>query len=269
MKNKIIYMVLILMIVFIPSGIVMAEEAHDVRLVDEAGLLSEAERADILGKLDLVSERQKLDIVIVTMDSIGTSYPEAFADDYFDYHSYGYNESRDGVLLLISMKDRDWHMSTRGYAIKAFTDAGMDYISEKFVPYLSKGDYASAFDVFIGECDRFVTHARNGKPYDIGNLPKTYDAPVIIAGSVTVGLIIAVIVVIVFMGQLKSVRAKKNAADYIVDGSMKIDDSRDIYLYANVTKRARPKQNSSSSGGGSSTHRSSSGASHGGRGGKF
>ena len=45
---------------------------------------------------------------------------------------------------------------------------------------------------------------------------------------------------------------------------MKVDESRDIFLYANVTKRAKPKDNSSSS-----THKSSSGRSHGGGGGHF
>ncbi|MCI8306617.1 MAG: TPM domain-containing protein [Lachnospiraceae bacterium] len=270
MKKKLFCLMLVLIAILIPSGVIMAKEPHDVRLVDEAGLLSGDEQEKIRGKLDSVSEKQKFEIVIVTMDSIGASYPEDFADDYYDYHNYGYNDSRDGILLLVSMEDRDWHISTTGYGVTAVTDAGIEYLSDRFLPDLSNGNYAAAFDTFIDDCDRFVTHARNDKPYDEGNMPKTYNALLIVGGSVLAGLIIAIIVVSVFMGQLKSVRARKTAAEYIVTGSMKVEDSRDIYLYSNVTKRARPKQtSSSSSGGGSRTHRSSSGRSHGGGGGKF
>ena len=75
---------------------------------------------------------------------------------------------------------------------------------------------------------------------------------------------VGISVVAVLSGQLKSVSGKGAAADYIVNNSMKVDESRDIFLYANVTKRAKPKDNSSSS-----THKSSSGRSHGGGGGHF
>ena len=40
------------------------------RLTDAAGLLSEEEAQNILTKLDEVSERQKFDIVILTVDSL-------------------------------------------------------------------------------------------------------------------------------------------------------------------------------------------------------
>lgn len=59
------------------------------RLVDEADLLSDAEEKDLLSKLDEISERQKCDLVIVTVKDLGGKTPEAFADDYFDYNGYG------------------------------------------------------------------------------------------------------------------------------------------------------------------------------------
>ena len=45
-------------------------------------------------------------------------------------------------------------------------------------------------------------------------------------------------------GQLKSVRAKDTAADYVRPGSMEVTTRRDIYLYRNVTRVAKPKDNS-------------------------
>jgi len=52
------------------------------------------------------------------------------------------------------------------------------------------------------------------------------------------------------------------AANYIKPGSMRIDASRDLFLYSRVIKTERPKESSG-------THTSSSGRTHGGRGGSF
>ncbi|MBQ7810328.1 MAG: hypothetical protein IJ346_05120 [Clostridia bacterium] len=82
--------------------------------------------------------------------------------------------------------------------------------------------------------------------------------------SLVAGFVIALISVLVMKGKLKSVRRQPAAKDYLVPGSMNVTSSRDIFLYRNVTKRAKPKESS-----GSSTHTSSSGRSHGGGGGSF
>ena len=66
------------------------------RLVDEADLLTDSEEAALSAKLDEISLRQALDVVIVTVDSTDDRSATEYADDYFDYSEYG----EDGVLLL-------------------------------------------------------------------------------------------------------------------------------------------------------------------------
>ena len=65
------------------------------------------------------------------------------------------------------MEDRDWALSTHGYGITAFTDAGCDYIAEQFKSSLSDGEYEKAFEIYIDQCDAFVTQAREDRPYDM------------------------------------------------------------------------------------------------------
>ncbi len=48
----------------------------------------------------------------------------------YDYCEYGYGADKDGVLLLISTEDNDVYISTCGYGITAFTDAGIKVYSE-------------------------------------------------------------------------------------------------------------------------------------------
>lgn len=249
------------------------------RLVDMADLLSDSEESDLLDRLDEISERQQVDIVVVTVDSMEGETAMVYADDFYDYNGYGFGADRDGIILLISMSERDWYISTRGYGIRAITDAGREYISEQFVSYLSAGDYAAAFTNYAKLCDDFITQAKTGDPYDIDNLPDESFEPVWgLLCSLVVAFIISLIATGVMKGQLKSVHSQSAADNYIKQGSLQLTKKNDLFLYKHVDRRKKPENNSSSSSsssrssgssGGSRTHTSSSGATHGGGGGKF
>ena len=239
------------------------------RLVDNADLLDDEEEALLLGKLDEVSERQQFDVVIVTASTIDGKSPMAYADDFFDYNGYGQGADRSGALLLISMEDRDWWISTRGYGITALTDFGIEKIGDDIIrDGLSDGDYYDAFVTFVKDCDSYVTQAKNGAPVDTNTYKEPFPFVKRLGASVVIGLIVSLIVGSALKGKMTSVKAAKAAAEYTRPGSFFLRDQSDVFLYNNVTRTAKP-QESRSGGGGSSTHTSSSGASHGGGGGKF
>ena len=236
------------------------------RVQDLADLLSDSEEAALLEKLDELCERQKMEIVVLTTDTLEGLAPRDYADDIYDYCDFGYGEDRDGALLLISMEDNDWYISTCGYGITVFTDAGIQYIGEQIKEDLSDGDFSEAFDKFVGLCDDFITQARSGDPYDSHNLPKEPLSLIWIPISIAVGVCLSFIIVGNMKSKLKTVRFQAAASNYMKNGSLNITESRDLFLYNTVTRTAKPKNNSSS---GSSTHTSSSGSTHGGGGGKF
>ena len=251
----------ILAAVCLLSLLVFTAQADTVRLDDEAALLFGSEAKEIGQLLDEISARQGVDIVIVTADSLEGKSPMEYADDYYDYGGY----AADGILLLVSMEDRDWHVSTTGYGITAVTDAGLEYISDRFVPYLSDEEYAEAFRTFAQLCDEFITQAKTGDPYDSHNLPKEpFDVVINLVIALVIGLVVTLIVTGKMKGQLKSVRQQAKADDYIAPGSLQLRYSRDVFLYSQLTRTEKPQASS-----GSSTHVSSSGTTHGGGGGKF
>ena len=256
---------LLCMVVVIPTF-----AASDLpRLVDNADLLTDSEESALLSKLNEISERQQADVVVVTADTLDGKTPTDYADDFYDYNGYGFGAEKDGVLLLVSMEDRDWWMSTTGYGITAITDAGIEYISEKFLSDLSDGDYADAFTTYAELCDDFFTQAKAGKPYDVGHMPKDpFNIAWNLFVAVIVGFVIALIATGVMKGKLKTVRFQSAASNYVKANSMNVTESRDMFLYTHVDRRAKPQDTDSSSGG-SSTHTSSSGTTHGGGGGKF
>ncbi|MCR5635971.1 MAG: TPM domain-containing protein [Clostridiales bacterium] len=255
------------------AEIVSALENHPNRVIDNAGLLDDGEEILLKEKLDEISGHHKIDVVVVTTNTLEGKSAEAYADDYFDYKGYGLGGDRSGVLLLISMEDRDWWISTRGYGITAFTDYGIQEIGEEIKPYLSDGDYFDAFVRYAELCDDFIIQAVTGNAYDINNPPETAkrgpSAKTIVIAVLAClggGFLFAGIPVGIMKGKLKSVRMNPDAKNYVRDGSFVLTNQRDMFLYRTVTRTAKPKNSSS---GGSSTHHSSSGASHGGGGGKF
>ena len=258
MKRK---MISLLAAALVLTIFVLPVSAASPRLADEAELLSDTECAAVEKQLDELSAQYGLDVVIVTTDSTGSRTPMEYADDYFDYNDY----APDGVLLLVSMEDSDWWISTTGYGIAAFTDAGIEYIGNKVVPYLSDGEYAKAFTTFADLCDQFLSQAKTGNPFDTHNLPKEPFKPV---RNVIIALVIGLAAAFFATGsmkkKLKSVVQKAQADDYVTPGSLQITKSRDFHLYTHIDRREKPKSNS-----GSSTHTSSSGVTHGGGGGKF
>lgn len=273
MNHKILFVLLFTLVLL--AGSVMPVSAADgpERLVDMADLLSDSEESDLLNMLNEISERQQLDIVIVTTDSLEGYTAEQYADDFYDYNGYGFGNSADGILFLISMEERDWSISTTGYGITAFTDAGQAYIIEVILSDLSDGYYASAFTRFANLCDDYITQARTGNPYDIDNMPKEpFEFGVSLAVSFIAAFVIALIATGIMRSRLKSVRSQSKADDYIRSGSMQLTRKNDLFLYRHVSRREKPKESSSGSSGssgGSTTHRSSSGTTHGGSSGKF
>lgn len=271
MKKKVISILFVLALCFIISVPAIAADgfADEYRRVNDlADLLTDSEEEELLTKLDEISLRQNMDVTVVTVNDLGDySTATEYADAVYDFCNYGYGSDKDGLLLLVSMADRDLAISTCGYGITAFTDAGIDYIFEQIGPDLSDGNYAASFDTYATLCDEFITQAKNGTPFDYENLPREPLSMIWIPISIVIGVVLALIIVGVMKSKLKTVRRQAAANSYLKKGSLAVTESSDLFLYHTVNRTERPKNNGGS--GGSSTHTSSSGTIHGGKSGKF
>ncbi len=273
MKKKLFPVIFALLLLAIPAFPAFAE-SNVLRLLDEDDLLTDDEETELMDKLDEISERQQVDIVVAVVHTLDGSTPMEYADDYYDYNGYGFGAGKDGILFLISMEERDWYISTTGFGITAVTDAGREYMAEQFLGDLSDGEYAAAFTTFAELCDDFITQARTGEPYDVDHLP---EEPFGILGNLVISFLIAFLISLIatgiMRGKLKSVRSQTSADSYLKEGSMRLTRKDDLFLYSHVDRREKPKENNSGStgapSGGSRTHTSSSGETHGGGGGKF
>ena len=242
------------------------------RMNDSANVLTEDEDHELEDTLEELSLRQSFDVVIATIESLESvdyTSMEEYADDLYDFCQFGYGADRDGVLLLVSVGDRKWHISTCGYGITAFTDAGIQYLGEQMTPDMADGDYAAAFRTFVQWSDAYIDAARSGRPYDVKNLPREPLSLMYLFLALGIGLVLAWVIVGVMKSRLRSVAFQENAASYVREGSMNLTNSRELFLYRDVHRTERVEEKDSDSSGGSSTHTSSSGTTHGGGGGSF
>lgn len=251
------------------TGGQLPQERQLPRLVDDAGLLSQDEGEHLLTQLDEISERQQFDVVIVTVNSLKGQYAETLADDFYDYNGYGLGDEHDGILFLISMEEREWAISTTGFGIRAFTDAGQEYIIKQIQSDLSNGNYYDAFTGFAKWSDDFITQAKEGKPYDRGHLPVTASNIIFcVAAGLFAGFALALLRVWMMKWQMRTVYHQAAASNYLVDGSCRMRDSSER-LVRKTVNRIHIQKTESSDSGGSTIHTSSSGRAHGGSHGKF
>ncbi len=232
------------------------------KLVDDKNYLTSEQASDITNKLNSITENYNMDAVIVLIPSLNGESKVIYADDYYDYNGY----KNDGLLLLLSIEDREWYISTKGYGITAFTDYGIQAIGKELTGYLKKQDYYGACDEFTSLADEFIREAKNGNPYDTNHKRRDlFDILFAVGIAFVVGLIIAIVVVIMVKKSYKPVQLKAEANDYLVKDSLVVKNGYDNFLYTHVTRTRRADKD----GGGSSTHTSSSGSSHGGGGGSW
>ena len=253
----------------------LSVNATTPNVVDNADLLTQDETDLLEDAIDVILDEYEFEVVIVTVNSLEGKTTQEYADDFYDYNGYGVDDRHSGALLLLDMESRGWYISTTGYGIDAIDQNGFYYIEGSIIPYFSQGEYYEGFSEFVDICQELLIFENNGQ-----EIPESYysdvmnyyeggyslSLPKMLLISVAVGFIIAFIIVSVMKGKLKTVRAKNNATDYVVPGSLNVTHSSDLYLYRHVNKTPRQQ---SSSGNGGGTHRGSSGRSHGGGGGRF
>ena len=245
------------------------------RLEDEADILTDSQEQILMQKLDEISERQQCDVAVVTVYSLMGKSAQDFADDFYDYNGYGMGTEDSGILLLISMEDRDWAISTYGFGIYAFTDVGIQFLTDAFLSELSDGDYMEAFTIYADKADDLLTRAANGNPLDADDIRQMQKqvwksrVPGMIGAGVVLGILLAYIITRASMKKANGLigGGACEAGIYMVPGSVKMTGAGEFRIGTRVNRIYSPRQEKQS--GGSSTHVSSSGRSHGGASGKF
>ena len=117
-------------------------------VMDDAKLLSNAERAKVVSALQEIDNKYNVRVGVVTVKSIGSQKPGDFANQLIDK---AYNNGPNGNMVLLQVVDqRKWYISTdKKLKSVVVGNEGVEYMSKAFVPYLKKNDYAMGFARFF------------------------------------------------------------------------------------------------------------------------
>lgn len=214
----------------------------EILLYDDADLMADDQEAVLSKKLMEVSRKYQAQILVCTISSMDGGDIDAFVEYLYNSMGMGYGENRDGVLLLVSVDPREYRILSNGFAGKAITTAEIDAIGEQITPYMSDGDFAKAFNIFAEQCAYYIDGHLNGFPFNVG---------MSLVISLAIGIVVGLIVATVLKGQLKTVRQQNQANNYMKPGSLNITNQNEFFLYRNVTRTERSKDDSDSSSGSS------------------
>ncbi len=244
-----------------------ADDAEHYFAFDLAGVLSTSEEAALEQKLTGSYEKHGTPIYVVILPSFldrednvyGTEDFLTYAHDFYEYYGLGKPDTYDGILLLLSTADRDWAFSTDGYAIDVYNQQIQKYVFNQMLPSLKNDDYNTAVNIFADITDEVFTAYANGETYEAPRnpLPMYW-----IAISIGVGLLIAFGVLAAMTSSLRTVAPKAGADSYVTNNFVNFTNQDDIFLYRNIMRTEKPKDDDG-------TSSSSSGRSHGGSSGKY
>lgn len=256
MRRRLIGLMLALsLVLLLPLGAVAEENTPWVR--DEASLLQPEERQTLEALAGEISERYGVGAYAVTVPD----YREYDPDDVYEaaygiYHSrnLGCGTQRDGILLLLSMAERDYAIfcygETAGYA---FSDYAMEQLEGEFLDNFRENDWFGGFSDYFRTCGSYLAQAQGGKPVRESILPR-----ILLFNGIA--LVMALLVCAVLVAQMKSVRRGATAACYA--GALHLTDRRDHFTHRTETRRKIRRSESSGS-------QSRSGGGGSGRSGKF
>lgn len=154
MKVKILFLTAFLVLPFLALAFVVPEKPSSF-VSDYAGMLKPEEKTILENKLSEFEKQTTNEIGVVIIKSLDRDTIENVAQEIFTQWEMGKKDKNNGVLLLISLDDRQTRIHT-GYGVEPYlTDIGTSYIqSDVVTPAFKQGNYFSGID---GAVDKMIS----------------------------------------------------------------------------------------------------------------
>ncbi len=219
------------------------------RVVDDAGLFTTVEKADLTKKINEIVEKHGYDFVIFTDNSRHALRHFDYACDYYYYNGY----AKDGAILFITNEGGylSWITALFGEAYKKLSKVDMD---AAIFDEMSESGIKGATDKYLENLDFAFGHGR----FKMSTGKKVEYAVI----GVIAGLIIALVIVQMLKKKMV-IKPETSAMEYLVPKSFVLRSQKIKYLYSTVTKTAKQSSSGSSGSSGGSSYSSGSSSSGG------
>ena len=199
-----------------------------------------------------LAERYGCGVYVIIVDDY-TDYTNGstrdFAKETYINYDLGVGEDKNGILLVLSISDRDYYLLTKGdIANAAFTDYGQEQLTQEFLDDFRYDNWFAGFRDYMSTAGQYLEESDGANILMIVGIP----------------CLISLAVCGIFAAQMKTARRQTGARGYISHGGVDMRVTQDQFLYHTETRQHIPDKSDAPSGG---TTVDSQGFS--GRGGKF
>lgn len=264
-------------------------QAAELDLVtDEVGLLTQAEYAELNELATDITEQYQCEMSIVVVEDMGDYDAIDYVKVVYEKYDFGYGADKSGLMLMISMQERDYALQAFGSGNTAFPDYGKDELLDNYLlPLLGENRYYDAFLAYLNQTREYLALAEYSTPADSSSYEGLSDSSsesyvgvvteqssqsskdsvlIKLAIIIFAPLIIASVVCGIFAKQMKTAVSQRAADNFIPNDGVNITNKTDQFLFKTET-RTRIEKNTSSSGASSGSGRSSGGGGFSGGGG--
>ena len=232
--------------------------ASELYVYDEAGILTEREWEMLEAEAASVSEKYGAGVYVIAVEDYWdySNSGDVFTTATELYHGLklGEGADREGILLLLSMEDRDYATFFYGANVDYAIDKDAQILVEDaFLDDFAEDYWYDGLHDYILKCDELLGMAAAGTPYRTDNT-------ILYVIAIAVAIAAAAIVTWALTSVMKSVEKGGSAKVYATENGLKLTTRGDYFLFNTQTRR---KIESSS---GSKSHSGGGGS---GRSGKF
>ena len=250
MKKKAIASLLFALCLLLCMTAAAHAEARIDYVSDYAGLLSDAQRQDLSNLAARVSDEYNFGVFVVVVNDY-KSYVNGsiadFSENVFHRYGLGRGQKEEGVLLAMSMSNRDYDIYAHGdFGNYAFTDYGKRQLADSFLDNFRGNDWEGGFRDFIENSGNMLEMARNGRPVDTWIADQAETGPRMTLGKILVSLGVGCLTggatVSGMKRQMKTAIRQTGAANYVSLGGVKLSNKRDDFVNRSVTRQVIPRQ---------------------------
>ena len=272
MKKKVIVSLLFALCLLLGMTAAAHADAQIDYVSDYAGLLSDTQRRDLNDRAAEIADEYNFGVFVVVVNdykSYVNGSIEDFSENVFHRYGLGRGQKEEGVLLAMSMNDRNYDIYAHGdFGNYAFTDYGKDQLANSFLDDFRRNDWAGGFRDFIKTSGDMLEKARNGQPVDTWIPDQAETGPRMTLGKLLVSLGVGCLTGGATVGgmkrQMKTAVRQTGAANYVAQGGVRLSNKRDDFVNRSVTRQVIPRQTNSGRPGGGHFGGTTISGSHGG-----
>ena len=232
-----------------------SEKNFNASVYDNAKILSANQIKTLSEKISAVEQKHKIKLGANFFKNLGNQNIDTVANERL--RKYFGGAINGGIILVVDVENRKWNIALdEKIKEKILNYNTIAHYNENFYNNLHNDDFFGAANAYIQNVDELLNYYEtNGTRYD----PAEKFDPFSLGIGILIAIVLGFGVREWLISSMSNVKFAIAATDYLKQNTVNITESRDTYLYTNISRR--PKSRNSNGGGRNSGGGSSGGGS--------